>query len=97
MFVVFRTPAQETSRTLPKVVETQLATLGDTWNVSFQLGRDAPASVKLDKLTSWTNSADKSVGYFSGTGMYSQTIHASADWFRPGAKLWIDVLLLDET
>ena len=29
--------------------------------------------------------------YFSGTGTYTKTIQASADWFKPGAKLWIDL------
>jgi hypothetical protein len=73
------------------VVETQLATLDGSWNVSFQPGRGAPASVKLDKLASWSDSADKGVRYFSGSGTYTQTIQAAADWFKPGAKLWIDL------
>ena len=29
--------------------------------------------------------------YFSGTGTYTKTIQASADWFKNGAKLWIDL------
>ena len=41
---------QETSRTLPKPMETQLATVDGPWNVSFQPGRGAPASITLDKL-----------------------------------------------
>jgi len=45
----------------------------------------------LDKLTSWSDSQDKGVKYFSGTGTYTKTIQASADWFKPGAKLWIDL------
>jgi hypothetical protein len=91
VFVVFREAAKGISRTLPKVVETQLATLDGSWNVSFQPGRGAPASVKLDKLASWSDSADKGVRYFSGSGTYTQTIQAAADWFKPGAKLWIDL------
>jgi hypothetical protein len=89
VFVVFREPTKETSRTLPEIVETKLATLDDSWDVSFQPGRGAPASVKLDRLASWNDNADKGVRYFSGTGTYTKTIQASADWFRPGAKLWI--------
>lgn len=91
VFVVFRTPAKETSRTLPKVVETQLATVDEAWNVSFQPNRGAPASISLNKLASWPDSADTGVKYFSGTGTYRKTIQASADWFKPGAKLWIDL------
>ena len=29
--------------------------------------------------------------YFSGAGTYTKTIQASANWFKPGAKLWIDL------
>ena len=91
VFVVFRKPAKATSRTLPKVTETQLATVDGPWNVTFQPGRGAPASVTLDKLVSWSDSQDKGVKYFSGTGTYARTIQASADWFKPGVKLWIDL------
>ena len=29
--------------------------------------------------------------YFSGIGTYAKSIQASRDWFKPGAKLWIDL------
>jgi hypothetical protein len=91
VFVVFRKPAKASSRTLPKPVETELATLDGSWNVTFQPGRGAPASFVLDKLTSWSDSQDKGVKYFSGIGTYTKTIQASPDWFKKGAKLWIDL------
>lgn len=91
VFVVFRKTASATSRILPKVVETQLATVDGPWNVSFQPGRGAPASATLDKLTSWSVSQDKGVKYFSGTGTYTKKFQASPEWFKPGAKLWIDL------
>jgi hypothetical protein len=31
------------------------------------------------------------VKYFSGIGTCTKTIQAPADWFKPGAKLWIDL------
>jgi hypothetical protein len=91
VFVVFRAPAKATSRTLPKPVETQLATVDGSWNLAFQPGRGAPASITLDKLISWETSADKGVKYFSGTGTYTKTIDAKADWFKAGAKVLIDL------
>ena len=91
MFVVFRKPAKASSRTLPKPVETELATVDGSWNVTFQPGRGAPASFVLDKLTSWSDSQNKGVKYFSGIGTYTKTIQASPDWFKKGAKLWIDL------
>ncbi len=91
VFVVFRKPTKAASLTLPKVVKTQLAVVDGSWNVTFQPGRGAPASVTLDTLSSWSHSQDKGVKYFSGTGTYTKTIQASADWFKPDAKLWIDL------
>jgi hypothetical protein len=91
VFVVFRNPATAAARTLPKLVETQMTTVDGPWNVSFQERRGAPASIKLDKLVSWSDSTDEGVKYFSGAGTYTTTVQAQADWFKPGAILWIDL------
>jgi hypothetical protein len=91
VFVVFRKATDATSRSLPKVVETQLTTVSGPWDLSFQPGRGAPPSVTLDKLISWNDSEDKGVKYFSGIGTYTKTIQAPAEWFKPGATLWIDL------
>jgi hypothetical protein len=88
---VFRKPAKAESLSLSKPVETELTTVEGPWNVSFQPGRGAPASVTLDKLISWSDSQDKGVKYFSGAGTYTKTIQASADWFKNRARLWIDL------
>jgi alpha-L-rhamnosidase len=91
VFVVFRKPTKTTSLTLPKEVETQLATVDGSWSVTFQSDRGAPASVTLDKLASWSDSADAGVKYFSGMGTYTKAMQATADWFKTGARLWIDL------
>ena len=90
-FVVFREPTQETSRTLPKAVVTDLATIEGPWKVAFQPGRGAPPSITLDTLTSWSDSTDAGVKYFSGAGTYTKTIEASPEWFKKGAMLWINL------
>ena len=76
---------------LPKVVETDLKTIEGPWNVAFQPGRGAPASITLDKLISWPDSTDPGVKYFSGVGTYTKTVQASPEWFKKRAKLWIDL------
>jgi hypothetical protein len=91
VFVVFRKPATAPSLTLPRVVETKLSTLDGPWSVAFQPGRGAPASITLDKLISWSDSADAGVKYFSGKGAYTSSIQAPAAWFRSGARLWLDL------
>jgi hypothetical protein len=91
VFVVFHKSTKETSHTLAKATEAQLATLDGSWNVSFQPDRGAPPSVTLDKLISWPDSSDAGVKYFSGTGTYTKTVNATADWFKKGTHLWIDL------
>jgi hypothetical protein len=91
VFVVFRRPTQDTSRTLPKVVERELATIEGPWKVGFEPGRGAPTTIKLENLISWSDSADAGVKYFSGAGIYSKTVQASPEWFKKGTKLWLNL------
>jgi hypothetical protein len=91
VFVVFPKATKETTHTVPKTTETQLATVDGPWTVAFQPGRGAPASITLDKLISWPDSSDKGVKYFAGEGTYTKTVQASPDWFKKGATLWIDL------
>ncbi|MGA8042000.1 MAG: glycosyl hydrolase [Terracidiphilus sp.] len=91
VFVVFRKATKETAHTVPQPVETAMATVAGPWTVSFEAGRGAPASITLDKLISWTESSDKGVKYFSGTGTYTKTIEAAPGWFKAGSKLVLDL------
>jgi hypothetical protein len=91
VFVVFRKPTRETERTVPGATETQVATVNGPWKLDFEQGRGAPASITLDGLASWSDNTDKGVKYFSGTGTYTNTVNAPADWFKKGAHLWIDL------
>ena len=91
VFVVFRRPTSDASRTLPEVRETLLATEGGPWNVTFQPGRGAPPSITLDALSSWSDNPDAGVRYFSGTGTYTKAVDAPASWFGKDRHLWIDL------
>jgi hypothetical protein len=91
VFVVFRKAASAPTRTLPLQAETQLATVAGAWDVSFQSNRGAPAKITLGALSSWSESADTGVKYFSGTGTYTKTLQAPAGWFKPGVRLWLDL------
>jgi hypothetical protein len=68
-----------------------VATVDGPWKVSFQPDRGAPLSLTLEKLSSWSDDQNSGVKYFSGTATYTKTIQASADWFKKGAHLWIDL------
>ena len=91
VFVVFRRTASTTSLAIPKVRETQLATIRGPWNVAFQSGRGAPASITMDELSDWSRSENSGVRYFSGIATYTKTIQASPEWFKKGSRLWIDL------
>ena len=91
LFVVFRNEAKQSSHTLPKPAMTELTTVEGPWNVSFQADRGAPASTTLEKLISWNDSDDSGIKYFSGVGTYTKTVQASDDWFKDGARVWIDL------
>ncbi len=90
-FVVFRKAAKAPSRVLPQVTETPLETLSGSWEVAFQAKSAAPAKITIDTLSSWHENPDAGVKYFSGTGTYTKTIQAPADWFKTGAQLWLDL------
>ena len=91
VFVVFRKKAARPSLTLTQPVETQLAVIDGAWNVSFQPDRGTTAKIVLNELTSWSENTDPGVKYFSGTGSYTKTIQATADWFKKGSQIWIDL------
>jgi hypothetical protein len=91
VFVVFRKAAKGTSFAVPKMTEATVATVDGPWDVAFDAKWGAPASVKLDKLISWTDSPDAGVKYYSGIGTYTKTIDLPAGSLKKGAQLWIDL------
>jgi hypothetical protein len=91
VFVVFRKATHATAHTLPVQTEKELITVEGPWAVAFQADRGAPPSITLDNLSSWSESTDAGVKYFSGTGTYTKTINANPEWFKKGAHVWIDL------
>jgi len=91
VFVVFRKASAAPSRALSAPAETTLASITGAWDVAFQADRGAPAKIKLNALGSWSESPDSGVKYFSGTATYTKIVQAPADWFKSGAKIWLDL------
>ena len=69
----------------------ELTALAGPWKVSFPPNWGAPPQVQFDKLISWTDSPDEGVKYFSGTAVYAKDFDARAEWFKPGARLMLDL------
>jgi len=91
VFVVFRHASAAPSRSVSEPVETELAAIDGAWTASFQPDRGAPANVTFDALSSWSTNTDPGVKYFSGTCTYAKTIQAPAEWFKSGARIWLDL------
>jgi hypothetical protein len=97
VFVVFRQPAAAVPITFGflEPAQTEVPGFDDAlnrnWEVSFQPGRGAPATVALDRLASWSENANDGVKYFSGTATYSKTIQVPEGALRPGARYWLDL------
>jgi len=91
VFVVFRNKTDVKSFTVPETIKTQLTTVEGEWNVTFQAGRGAPNQAVFESLTQWNDHTDKGIKYFSGAATYSKTVQAPAEWFTPGAQLWLDL------
>ena len=45
----------------------------------------------FDQLASCTDNTDAGIKYFSGTGTYTKTITAPADWFKKDEELWLNL------
>jgi hypothetical protein len=91
VFVLFRRAAPAPARTRPRPTSTLVATVAGPWSVAFPPNRGAPPQIRLDPLASWTTSADPGVKYFSGTATYTKDVQAPTAWFRPGARVRLDL------
>ena len=61
------------------------------WELRFPEGWDAPKSVTLDKLISWSEHPDAGVKYFSGTATYVKTLHVPADMIAKNRRVYLDL------
>jgi len=90
-FIVFQKKAKSSSLTLKQPVEKQLAVIDGAWDVTLQSKFGTTKQIVLNELTSWSENADLDVKYFSGTGSYTKTFQANADWFKEGSQIWLDL------
>jgi hypothetical protein len=89
-FIVFRKLATASSANVTKPALATLATLDDNWDVGFQAGRGAPASLHLNALAPLEAQADPGIRYFSGNATYTRSF-ALPRGVRPGAPLLLDL------
>jgi hypothetical protein len=76
---------------LPAHSTTELVSVEAPWRVIFKPDRDAPPSITLETLSSWSENSDTGVKYFSGTATYTKSIDLPAEWFRHRGSFWLDL------
>ena len=92
VFVVFRKAAAAPARALPEPVETELATIAGPWDVAFQAGRGAPATVRLRSAAApGARAPIRGSSISPERRTYTKTVEAPGEWFKPGAQLWLDL------
>lgn len=91
VFVVFRKPATGWTASRTTDNATTLATIDGPWDVAFPEKLGAPPKIRLDKLESWTASADEGVKFFSGTATYTKAVTAPRGWFAADTGVFLDL------
>lgn len=84
VFIVFDERTEVLEKTFPTKHYFSSKNIDAPWSVSFQPGRGAPESVRMDKLVSLSESADPGIKYFSGTATYSTEFRIAG--LHPGSK-----------
>lgn len=90
-FILFDGDGAPPSRTRAAEKPALVATVEGNWKLTFPPDLGAPGEADLPALESWTKSRDTGVKYFSGTATYRKQIDAQAGWFKPGAKVILDL------
>ncbi|MES2773760.1 MAG: glycosyl hydrolase [Bacteroidota bacterium] len=79
VFVVFSKKTGTSSRSVPAPFTQEWMRIDGPWKISFPEKYGTPASIMMDNLSSWTESRDSGVKYFSGTATYSKSFEVKKD------------------
>lgn len=66
-------------------------TINTPWQVTFQPGWDAPASVVFDKLIDWTKSSDDGIKHYSGTAVYTTRFEVDGSIVDPKLESYLNL------
>ena len=89
VFLVLRTPTKETAYRAPTSGLKQFALLDGGWELGFPPESGAPEALPLPSLSSWTDSKDPAIRYFSGTARYRRTVAIPRT--PPGTRVLLDL------
>jgi len=91
VFVVFRKPAHQDSRTIAAEKETDISAIDGAWSLTFDKGPCAPEPMRIEKLQSWSEATDARLKYFSGAATYHQTLQIKPGQVPDKGRVWIDL------
>lgn len=77
-FIVFSEKTNDQNFVLAPVNEEEFYQIDGPWRLSFQNNRGAPESAVFESLSSWSESEDPAIKYFSGTAGYNKEIELPA-------------------
>ena len=87
--IVFRD--EPLGRACPDLVVNGTIPLSGPWFVSFEAGRGAPRSIRLEELKSWTEHDDFGVRHFSGVGSYRNAFTLPHDIIEKGSRIRLEL------
>ncbi|MDO4756196.1 MAG: glycosyl hydrolase, partial [Parabacteroides sp.] len=94
LFILFTEDTNLTDEVIPESVEQRLTKITTPWEVSFQEKRGAPAnSILMNSLSSYTESSNDGIKYFSGTATYLNTFEIDKKTFKKKgqSRIWLDL------
>jgi hypothetical protein len=93
LFILLQEPAKKTYEDSgTNHAETSIAhKISGSWKVRFNANNGGPYQPEtFSELQDWTNSFNDSIRYYSGTAIYSKTIHFNKP-IDPERRYWIDL------
>lgn len=91
LFIVLHDKDENRQWVKNESVSSLLTELSGPWDIAFQPNLGAPATIKMEKLESWSENSEAGVKYFSGTASYSRNFEVPKQWITPGTKIILDL------
>ncbi len=96
VFIVFRKNGNNTMK--PNETRGDVSNFSSTvislenpWRLYFPKDWDAPDSIQLNQLTSWTEFAQPGIKYFSGTATYKNTFTIADEYLGNNSRIVLDL------
>lgn len=90
-FIVFRGEKAPAQRDVVSPGYSEAARYAEGWSLSFVAGPTRPQSREPAPLSDWSEDADPTLRYFSGTAAYRRTIDVEKAWLDAGRGLYLDL------